>query len=158
MLALMAELPDPVSARIQWLLAHTGRSKRAMSLASGLAASQVERLLVRGASGASLETLRKLADAAGCSLAWLVSGTGEPFDVEGQRPANDLPSRQHRLGDLDGYAQAEADARLLRPQYADHPVWQRMRDAEALTDGPVSGAALAELADYLIRHGWRRRT
>lgn len=83
MLALMAELPDPVSARIQWLLAHTGRSKRAMSLAAGLAGSQVERLLARGASGASLETLRKLADAAGCSLAWLVSGTGEPFDVEG---------------------------------------------------------------------------
>lgn len=101
MLALMADLPDPVSARIQWLLAHTGRSKRAMSLASGLAASQVERLLVRGASGASLETLRKLADAAGCSLAWLVSGTGEPFDVEGQRPANDLPSREHRLAHPD---------------------------------------------------------
>lgn len=145
---------DPVSARLRWVLQSTGRSKRALSLAAGLSASQVERLLARGASRAELETLKKLADAANVSLAWLVSGTGMPSDTDAQHPANDLPGRGHRLGDMDGYDRLEANARLLRPQYDTRPdVWQRVRSIEALTDGPLTGAALAELADFLVRHG-----
>jgi multidrug efflux pump subunit AcrA (membrane-fusion protein) len=80
--------------------------------------------------------------------------------VAGQ-PLAELDAQDLRLSRDAAQAQltaAEADARLLRPQYAEHPVWARMRAAEALTDGPVTGAALAELADYLIRHGWRRGT
>jgi transcriptional regulator with XRE-family HTH domain len=158
MLDYMTTEDDPVSRRLRWVLEAQGKSMRGLSLAAGLSATHVERLLARGASKSELETLRKIAATTGVSLSWLATGVGDPYEDDAQRPAADAPSRERHMGDLAGYAQAEADARLLRPQYAEHPVWARMRAAEALTDGPVTGAALAELADYLIRHGWRRGT
>lgn len=149
---------DPVSRRLRWVLEAQGKSMRSLSLAAGLSAAHIERLLARGASKSELSTLHKIATTTGVSLSWLATGRGEPYEADAQSPAPDAPSRERHMGDLVGYAQAEADARLLRPQYADHPVWERIRATEALTDGPVTGAALAELADYLIRHGWRRGT
>lgn len=144
---------DPISTRLQWALARLDLAPSALSKRAGLAPVHVAKLLKGGASHAELETLRKVALAGGINLAWLVSGKGSAFEGDAAAPEGPVA----RNGDLPGFAEALADAKLLRPQYAGHPVWTEIEEGDVMFDGAPTSAGVAELADWIFRHKTRPR-
>jgi transcriptional regulator with XRE-family HTH domain len=87
---------DTLADRLRWILANgvNARGKRwtqrSLSLAAGLSQSHVG-LLIRGDLGSqvSMETIAKLAQAAGVDLTWLATGAGTPT----RAPGDPVPAR-----------------------------------------------------------------
>ncbi len=144
---------DAVVARLEWLIKHLGTSARALSLKAGLTHTQVTQVLNRGSGGAQVDTLRKIAVAAGCNFAWLIDGQGDPF---GER----VPPRSGftRRGDTPGFDRVLADAKLASRYPSDHEVWSEIANSEPLTDESLTVASVVELADWIVRHKARKHS
>lgn len=144
---------DAIVSRLGWLLDRVGMSARALSLKAGLAHSQITQIRERGSSGASVETLRRIAEASGCNLAWLVAGQGDPFGEH-------VPPRAGvtRRGDIPAFARVLEDAKLASRYPPTHEVWSEIANSEPLTDESLTVASVVELADWIVRHKERKHS
>lgn len=155
-LAMTTDADDPVSRRLRWVIDHLNTNAFALSKRAGLSDSHVRKILERGGMGTQLETLGKVAAAAGCSLAWLATGVGQAFDEDVAQASTNDNAGSERLGDVPGIEANLRLAQAMRPQYDGLPVWSEIRHGEALADVEPTPVMLAELADWLVRHRRRR--
>ena len=74
--------PASIADRIRWTVRHLEITQQALATRAGMAPSQLSALLTRLDKrpwGVELETVGRLANAAGVSAMWLLHGFGEPF-------------------------------------------------------------------------------
>lgn len=116
----------PLVGRLELILKRTGWSQRELSRRAGLAESHVN-LIIRAATknpasagAVELDTLKKIASAAGVSLAWLTSGTGAPDADDDSRGPSTVESEVPHFGNAVGWADARREAERTHP---DVPAW-----------------------------------
>lgn len=142
---------DAVAARIQQLLDENDWTPYELSKRAGLSDSHIGLVLKRGTSRTGAETLRRIAQGAGVSERWLMTGEGPktpsaPSDVE-VVPEESDPRMRNRAG-YDGHLSA---AMALRPQHPRY-VWDALGNADPLLTVPLTPSLLADLADVLVKY------
>lgn len=91
-----------------------------------------------------VETMQRIADAAGVSLHWLLTG------VEPGAAANEAGSAPHLIN-LPNWPGLLAASRMLAPDYDDW-VWDEVGRSYPLTTAPVTPAMLVDLAELVVKH------
>jgi transcriptional regulator with XRE-family HTH domain len=111
-----------LSERIAWLLTHKGWSQRDLAKEAGLSPNYIS-LLVKGARGGTrgltLATAKKIANAAGVDVQWVLEGVGEPVPGVGTGPVPHALAQALAL--LEG--RIAPQVRMALQAEVPHPEW-----------------------------------
>ena len=133
---------DSIKERLELVLKARGWSPAELNRRAGFSTpTHVNTLLNRGAEKISAAALARIAAAASVQLQWLATGEGS---MEYPPPDSAAP----RLRNCNGYPEAVAGARVLRPQYGEH-IWRAVGDAHPIATAPLVPGTLARIADIV---------
>lgn len=137
----MSTLADRINA----ILRKNGWSQRELSKRSGLNDTGINTLLAQLKTdplAATLTTIRKIAEGAGVSFDWLLTGRDELAEEALKAPVLSAHPR---------YAELLPVAQEL--QRAPAWVWARVGETRAIIEGDdLTAGALADLAAFIMRH------
>lgn len=160
--------------RLQRILTLTEMTPYDLSKRAGLSTSQVRQWIDRRSERVAADQLRKVAEAAGVSASWLITGLGSPEDVDelDARSPSDEPAPTPRategddtppsedlppgcLADSPTYGARKKTARRLAPDVPDDWVWDDLDTTDTLFLGTrePSPQVLADLARLIQKHG-----
>ena len=161
-----------VAARVRSVLDRTGWSQRELSRRAGLASATIGWILGHPDRTTELDTIEKIARAAGVSSAWLATGRGSPddrddhvqpappdeVDVAGRRPVAQDAARTARplFEHLPDWTELLAGARqIAQDRGRDIPewAWGALAKSSGLLTGPLSPSAVFDLAKTYADHG-----
>lgn len=147
-----------ISDRIRAILEKHGWSQRELAKRAQLQSnSHINVLLRRNGEGVSVGTMRKIADAAGVRLEWLMSGEGEEqpdgsASVSEPSPSHDIEiAADPRFGSLRSWPALLKGARSLRPSYPQW-VWMRLEDMTPQLVADPTVATVVKLSDLIAEN------
>lgn len=152
---------ETLADRIRHVLEARRWSQRELARRASIAETHVNTLLRKldrdPSASVESKTLQKIAQAAGVSMQWLLTGEGpgvadEPAsESESDLPPSGVPTT---LGGFAGYREVEATARKLAPEVPEW-AWLIARNANPLSIGnaPPSVNMVVELARFIMQHG-----
>jgi len=158
-----------VADRIREVLARTGWSQRELSRRAGLSPAAIGWILSHADRTTELDTIQKIAGAAGVSQSWLATGRGSPdddaqvhppdeIDVAGRRPVAQDAARTSRptFENLPDWQELIAGARAMQAERGrEIPEWAfaAVATSSALLTAPPSAATIYDLARVYADHG-----
>lgn len=145
---------DDIATRIQAEMDRQDLSARGLSLKAGLSERHVGKILERGSGGgAEGQTLLKIANALGVSVAWLMTGESPPAELR-MVPADDAAPVLGSSPDAEALA-----AEVIEEHPALEPFVRMVLNSGSMRSlhFPLTAAALTDLARVVQRHAERRR-
>ncbi len=154
-----------LSERVQFVVNRSGRSMRDLSLSLGKSEKYIQKLIERDSERPDALALTALAHATGVWPSWLITGLG-PRDVDPNAapPIEERADAHENSGEFQplsahpewSEALALAKMRAIEKGRAiPEALWQSL--ATLSVEGPVSAAALYDLAVVFHEHGLGRR-
>lgn len=150
---------DTISDRIKHILATTGLSERALAKKAGLtSSSHINVLIRRGGEGASVATLRKIAEAASVRLEWLMAGEGDAQALpDTHTPAPDSIHHPSEIIDVPCFGALPPWPMLLRGAKAARPqmpswVWLHIEGQRPQLVADPTVGTIVKLADLVAEN------
>lgn len=154
-----------IAERIQWILDHRDMSQRGLSDKAGFSSkSQLGNTLRRLAArpeSIEVETVRAIAEGAGVSLEWLLTGRGMPDDPaelpqsEGRADYHVVPDGEALsvpiLRNYPNWTELVESAKALDPKIPDWP-YESLGQRSPFLTGPLHPAAVRDLARVVMKY------